>query len=160
MHASETDAVKLCIRLCGSGIFWRKDSHRWSGRRPAVCIVRTDLFCTGRCQEYIWHRLFPADEHRGRAGIFGKWAGYYDRVGHRRKSVLCAGGINLRGRSGDSVAAWWTAGDWFRGRFGIYGKESKRYPRLLCSAGVYRTGSTVLGSVRQRNDRGTDTWCK
>ena len=64
-----------------------------------------DLFCTGRCQEYVWHRLFPADEHRGRAGIFGKWAGYYDRVGHRRKSVLCAGGINLRGRSGDSVVA-------------------------------------------------------
>ena len=50
MYASKTDAVKLCIRLCGSGIFWRKDSHRWSGRRPAVCIVRTDLFYTGRCK--------------------------------------------------------------------------------------------------------------
>ena len=44
--------------------------------------------------------------------------------------------------------------------FGIYGKESKRYPRLLCGAGIYRTGSTVLGSVCQRNDRGTYPWCK
>ena len=27
MYASKTDAVKLCIRLCGSGIFWRRAAY-------------------------------------------------------------------------------------------------------------------------------------
>ena len=62
MYASKTDAVKLCIRLRGSGIFWRKDSHRWSGRRPAVCIVRTDLFYTGRFDFVVYERITGTTE--------------------------------------------------------------------------------------------------
>ena len=31
--------------------FGGTDSHRWSGRRPAGCIVRTDLFYTREMQK-------------------------------------------------------------------------------------------------------------
>ena len=95
-----------CVYGCdGSGIFWRKDSHRWSGRRPAGCIVRTDLFYTGRCKKHLWNRLFPVDEHRRRAGIFGKWAGYNHRLGNQWESLLCTGRIHFCGWSCDTVAA-------------------------------------------------------
>ena len=33
------------------------------------------------------------------------------------------------------------------------GKKSKRYQRMLCSASIYGTGSTILGSICERNDR-------
>ena len=35
----------------GSCIFRRKDSDRRGGRRPAVCTVRTDLFCSREMQK-------------------------------------------------------------------------------------------------------------
>ena len=35
----------------------------------------------------------------------------------------------------------------------IMAKKGKRYQWMLCSAGIYRTGSTILGSVCERNDR-------
>ena len=95
-----------CVYGCADpAFFWRKDSHRWSGRRPAVCIVRTDLFYTGRCKKHLWNRLFSVDEHRRRAGIFGKWAGYNHRLGNQWESLLCTGRIHFCGWSCDTVAA-------------------------------------------------------
>ena len=43
--------------------------------------------------------------------------------------------------------------DRFRYGFGIYGTEGKGYRRMLCSAGIYRSGRTALGSLRPRHDR-------
>ena len=65
----------------------------------------TDLFYTGRCKKYLWNWLFPADEYRRRAGIFGKRTGYNHRLGNQWKSLLCTGRIDFCGGSCDTVAA-------------------------------------------------------
>ena len=76
-----------------------------SGGRPAVRAVWTDLFFGRRGKEYVWNRLFSADEYRGEACIFQKRACDHHCLGIGRKGELCPGGLCLRGWRGDSVAS-------------------------------------------------------
>lgn len=39
-------------------------------------------------QKHLWNRLFSVDEHRRRAGIFGKWAGYNHRLGNQWEKFI------------------------------------------------------------------------
>ena len=76
-----------------------------AARRPAGGAVRSDLFPCRRGEKYIRNRMFSADEYRRKTGLFQERIGYDDRLGDRRESQLCFGGINLCRGSGDPVAS-------------------------------------------------------
>ena len=56
------------------------------GRRSAGSAVWTDLFRRGRGEEHVRNRMFPADEHRRKTGLFREWSGHYHCLGDGRKS--------------------------------------------------------------------------
>ena len=70
MHAAGGEAIQLPVRGDGSGAFRRSDSHRGRSGRSAGGVVRTDLSEARGSQEYLWDRVFSADEYRAEAGVF------------------------------------------------------------------------------------------
>ena len=105
MYAPGSKTFQLYLRKDRQQLFRRGDSHCRSGRRPAVCIVWTDLFCRRRCKEHLRHRMFPVNEYRGEAGIFRKRSGDYHCLGTGWKGKLCPGGFCICSRSYYPVAS-------------------------------------------------------
>ena len=101
---SQGYAVQLYLWNDRQLLFWRADSDRRSGRRPAVRTVRAGLFPSGSGEKYVRDRLLPFDEYRGKACVFGKRAGDYHRMGAGRKGRICAGRFYLCGGSRYPVA--------------------------------------------------------
>ncbi len=56
-------------------------------------------FEAGEAKKYLWNRLFPSYEYRGKACLFGKWTGHYHCLGilmekktmHWRAPIFVAG---------------------------------------------------------------------
>ncbi len=70
MYVTGTKTIKLHLRRGRSILSWRTDPNRRSSRRPAVSIIRPDMFQCRRSKEYIRNRMFPSDEYRRKTGIF------------------------------------------------------------------------------------------
>ena len=74
--------VERSVRRRGSGSAQRRSDRRHP-RRSAGGARRPDLLRTGRSEEHLRHRLFPADEHRREARSFDCGARHDGRVSLR-----------------------------------------------------------------------------
>ena len=69
-YAARGTAVQLHLRLYRCGCNRRHDPYCRGSGRSAGSFVRPVLFRTGRHgQEYIWHGMFPANEHRSISAV-------------------------------------------------------------------------------------------
>ena len=83
---------------------WRAD--RRHPRRPAGSADGPGVLHAGRGEEYLRHRLLPADEHRRDARAVDQRPRHHRRLAARRaKALLCTGRFHRRHRCAGAVAA-------------------------------------------------------
>ena len=75
-----------------------------AGDQQAALFGQT-CFHAGEAKNTYGTGCFLLDEYRGKTGLFQERIGYDDRLGDRRESQLCIGGIDLCRGSGNPVAS-------------------------------------------------------
>jgi len=96
----------VCTRVAGGG-----DSAAGRGGRSAGGDVRTGLFHARVGEEHLWHRMFPADEHRPDSGHIDQWPPDHGGLDNRRTDHLLPRGGGVRRGGGGAVAEGRIAGD-------------------------------------------------
>ena len=157
-HAAAGPRQRGRFRRNGCRTVRRPDPDPRRGGRSAGGHRGSGMFRTGNDEIDLWHGLFRASEHRGRAGRLGKPASDDHRLSAGRSAGLCAGGVDFHRGGRGAMAARRAGPDPGSRRDAGIGRARRPRAGRDHRSGLHRAGRTLLERRMSRRGLRPHPW--